>query len=90
MALIPPERTLPGANPKVSFAGTEADLDLDLDLAEDYIVPGDPERQADMPHHVFRAYDIRGNADTELTDELVKKSAWPLALSPAKEANRPS
>ena len=69
----PPERTLPGANPKVSFAGTEADLDLDLDLAEDYIVPGDPERQADMPHHVFRAYDIRGNADTELTDELVRK-----------------
>ena len=69
----PPERAVPEARPKISPAGTEADLDLDLDLTDDNIVPGGPERQAGMPHHVFRAYDIRGNADTELTDELVKK-----------------
>ena len=69
----PSERAVPDARPKISPADTEADLDLDLDLADNNIVPGDPERQAGMPHHVFRAYDIRGNADTELTDELVKK-----------------
>lgn len=71
IASSPPERALPDAGP----AGTAADLDLDLDLdlADDNIALGDPERQVGMPHHVFRAYDIRGKANTELTDELVKK-----------------
>ncbi|MCP4211644.1 MAG: phosphomannomutase/phosphoglucomutase [Halieaceae bacterium] len=71
IASSPPERTLPDASP----AGTAADLDLDLDLDlnDDNIALGDPERQAGVPHHVFRAYDIRGKANTELTDELVKK-----------------
>jgi len=45
---------------------------LDLDLAEDR----EPERVRPptiegMPEHIFRAYDIRGDAKTELTDELV-------------------
>ena len=69
----PPERALPEARSKVSSAGTEADLDLDLNLADDNIVSGDPERQAGIPRHVFRAYDIRGDAEAELTDELVRK-----------------
>jgi phosphomannomutase / phosphoglucomutase len=45
---------------------------LDLDMAEDET----PERASintpqAFPEHIFRAYDIRGNAQTELTDELV-------------------
>ncbi len=44
------------------------DLDLDLDLAEERAARiGD----SGLPGHIFRAYDIRGNANTELTDELV-------------------
>lgn len=43
-------------------------LDLDLDLAEERAARiGD----SGLPGHIFRAYDIRGNANTELTDELV-------------------
>jgi phosphomannomutase/phosphoglucomutase len=45
-------------------------LDLDLDESD-----APPEAQAgvpsSLPDHVFRAYDIRGEAETELTDELV-------------------
>jgi len=49
---------------------------LELDIAESPIADrsiagGD---QA-FPEHVFRAYDIRGNAQTELTDDLITKIA---------------
>ena len=46
---------------------------LDLDLSSDPAAPRatTPESSA-IPEHIFRAYDIRGNAQTELTDELVK------------------
>ncbi len=49
----------------------EDELELDLELsAED---AGSVTLQAGegFPEHIFRAYDIRGNAETELTDELV-------------------
>lgn len=49
---------------------------LDLDLADGSVA----EKPADgaepgFPAHVFRAYDIRGNAQTELTDELITNIA---------------
>ncbi|MBN7797258.1 phosphomannomutase/phosphoglucomutase [Parahaliea mediterranea] len=40
------------------------ELDLELDREEG----GEPEG---FPEHIFRAYDIRGHADTDLSDELV-------------------
>jgi phosphomannomutase/phosphoglucomutase len=50
---------------------------LDLDIAEDdaevqEVISTAPEG---LPEHIFRAYDIRGNAQTELTDELVTNIA---------------
>lgn len=51
-------------------------LDLDLDIASSDVtaeVATPPE--AGVPEHVFRAYDIRGNAETELTDELITNIA---------------
>jgi phosphomannomutase/phosphoglucomutase len=48
--------------------------DLDLNLARGDLAAG---RQAvrigGFPHHIFRAYDIRGNAKSELSDELVAR-----------------
>jgi phosphomannomutase/phosphoglucomutase len=44
----------------------EAVLELDVDTAEQAAAP-----QHGFPEHIFRAYDIRGLADTELTSELV-------------------
>ncbi len=53
--------------------GEEA-LDLDLDLAGNV---GEETRsktgEDGFPDHIFRAYDIRGNATLELTDELVSR-----------------
>lgn len=47
-------------------------LDLDLDIADSGVAEtAAPEAEAGVPEHVFRAYDIRGNAETELTDELI-------------------
>ena len=46
------------------------DLDLNLDLTE----PDSPESDEGhegLPRHIFRAYDIRGMAKTELSDEIV-------------------
>ena len=40
-------------------------LELELD--------GEGEPGPDFPEHIFRAYDIRGNAASELTDELVAR-----------------
>ena len=45
---------------------------LDLDLDVDSAAPDATSQVvSDLPDHVFRAYDIRGNAETELTDKLV-------------------
>jgi phosphomannomutase / phosphoglucomutase len=48
----------------------DEDEELDLDLAA---VGSDDtaEDESGFPEHIFRAYDIRGNAGTELSDELV-------------------
>ncbi|MEZ5570569.1 MAG: phosphomannomutase/phosphoglucomutase [Halioglobus sp.] len=49
---------------------------LDLDLAETEVVaPRPAQKSRGFPEHIFRAYDIRGDAQTELTDELVAKIA---------------
>jgi phosphomannomutase / phosphoglucomutase len=51
-------------------------LDLDLDISGgDVTAEAAPPPQDGVPEHVFRAYDIRGNAETELTDELVTSIA---------------
>lgn len=45
---------------------------LELDLADDEAVdPVRPQVPENFPEHIFRAYDIRGDAETELTDALV-------------------
>ena len=48
-----------------------------------------PARRISPAEHVFRAYDIRGDAESELTDELVAESAKPLAVLPGRWVNRP-
>jgi phosphomannomutase/phosphoglucomutase len=53
-----------------SILDDEEVLELDLssaELAED----ATPSSQEGFPNHIFRAYDIRGNAETELSDELI-------------------
>jgi phosphomannomutase/phosphoglucomutase len=47
-------------------------LELDLPAAE-AVEPRSPRRARGFPEHIFRAYDIRGDAQTELTDDLVAK-----------------
>jgi phosphomannomutase/phosphoglucomutase len=48
--------------------------DLDLNLTRGDQAPGRPAvRIGGFPHHIFRAYDIRGNAKSELTDEMVAR-----------------
>ena len=47
----------------------DAGAGLDLDLAKD----GGGTGESGFPAHIFRAYDIRGNAKSELTDELVSR-----------------
>jgi len=46
------------------------DLDLELDLT-DMDSPESEEDDHNLPRHIFRAYDIRGIAETELSDEIV-------------------
>jgi len=46
-------------------------LDLDLDLNTGAAATPGRGGEAPFPEHIFRAYDIRGDAETELTDELV-------------------
>ncbi len=48
----------------------EIELELDLALDEDDL---EEEDTSGLPRHVFRAYDIRGLADEELTDDLVRQ-----------------
>lgn len=51
--------------------GEEEELGLDLKDSGTH-EDGVPE-DSDLPEHIFRAYDIRGNAETELTEELVTR-----------------
>jgi phosphomannomutase / phosphoglucomutase len=49
-------------------------LDLDLELDQAPAAPAPKAavvRKEEFPDHIFRAYDIRGDAETELTDKLV-------------------
>lgn len=49
---------------------------LELDLDNDYATEAPvASGEYGFPDHVFRAYDIRGNAQTELTDDLITKIA---------------
>lgn len=48
------------------------DLDLDLDHA-DLDTPEGVDDDDELPRHIFRAYDIRGVAETELSDEIVAR-----------------
>jgi phosphomannomutase/phosphoglucomutase len=50
-------------------------LELDLPAAEVTAPRASKKNTRGIPEHIFRAYDIRGDADTELTDELVAKIA---------------
>jgi phosphomannomutase/phosphoglucomutase len=48
--------------------------ELELDLATDTEADkAHVQGEAGFPEHIFRAYDIRGHADSELTDELVTR-----------------
>lgn len=49
----------------------EIDEVIELDLPEER--PVKIEKDSGLPDHIFRAYDIRGIAKTELTDELVAR-----------------
>jgi len=51
----------------------EEALDLDLDTSPEE--PAAATSDTGLPEHIFRAYDIRGNAKTELDDELVTRIA---------------
>lgn len=57
----------------------DEDQSLELDLAEGDTTDTTAEvpvgQNQAFPEHVFRAYDIRGNAETELTDELIASIA---------------
>jgi phosphomannomutase/phosphoglucomutase len=45
-------------------------LELDLATADDHVA-SEPATIEGFPEHIFRAYDIRGDAQTELSDELI-------------------
>lgn len=71
----------PATAAQPAAGGTAADLDgefleLDLELDEEPARAAQapaPAVPADFPAHIFRAYDIRGNARTELTEELMSR-----------------
>lgn len=60
-------------------------------VAEGMVVEGDSENESEddsedfhlslMPAHIFRAYDIRGDAETELTDEAVQRIAYAIGAT---------
>ncbi len=54
-----------------SILDDDEELELDLDLDAEEEGTSTKPAEAGFPEHIFRAYDIRGNATTELTDELV-------------------
>lgn len=47
------------------------ELELELDMSVVESTPEEDDDGSGIPRHIFRAYDIRGIADDELTDELV-------------------
>ena len=49
----------------------DLDLDLNLDLGIQQKADSSPAPSGGIPEHIFRAYDIRGDAQEELTDRLV-------------------
>ncbi|AQA17402.1 phosphomannomutase [Halioglobus japonicus] len=51
----------------------EAELDLDADSLELDLSLDTPDIPDSFPAHIFRAYDIRGDARSELTEELVSQ-----------------
>jgi phosphomannomutase/phosphoglucomutase len=51
----------------------DEDETLELDLAEEPTASEAPEEEPGFPGHIFRAYDIRGHADQELTDDMVTR-----------------
>jgi len=55
------------------------ELDLDLSSAQEPQAP--PEGQPGFPHHIFRAYDIRGLAEEELNDEMVTRIGGAIATN---------
>tara|TARA_R110002073_G_scaffold290289_3_gene455229 strand:- start:2474 stop:5101 length:2628 start_codon:yes stop_codon:yes gene_type:complete len=59
-----------------SMLDEDNDDSLDLDLAPGVAAQHAPTGEEDeFPEHIFRAYDIRGNAQTELTDDLITRIA---------------
>ena len=67
-----PDPTNPLLQSKNIPAQDDAVLDLDLNLnADGSGAESSAGGEAPFPEHIFRAYDIRGDAQTELTDELV-------------------
>ena len=65
------------------------DESLDLDLAPGFnLEQASPPGGSGFPQHIFRAYDIRGNAKTDLTDELITRLARRSAQLPGKWRSR--
>jgi phosphomannomutase/phosphoglucomutase len=74
LSLQPHAQSQDMANPMFQ-SGSILDQDeepLDLDLSEEKQKPA-PEPEQLLPEHIFRAYDIRGSAQTDLTDEVIGK-----------------
>lgn len=76
----PVVETILSSNPDLTNpmfqSGSMLDQDeetLPLDLSDDKASRAATNTDSSFPEHIFRAYDIRGNAETELTDELVSK-----------------
>jgi len=56
-----------------SILDEDEGLDLELAAGSSGKRSAEKSRTQGFPHHIFRAYDIRGDARTELTDELVTR-----------------
>jgi phosphomannomutase / phosphoglucomutase len=70
---LPAAADAPAPTPAETPSARDLDeplLELDLDLAED--AAQNPAGESAFPDHIFRAYDIRGNAERELNDALVR------------------
>ena len=78
----PPPDTAELTNPLFQSASIldeeEEILDLDLDLAELGSLESDDDHD-ELPRQIFRAYDIRGIADTELSDDTVARIGGAIA-----------
>ncbi|MFV0276033.1 MAG: hypothetical protein ACK5HY_02465, partial [Parahaliea sp.] len=65
---------LPGESEHIGLELTEGDDMLELDINQ-----LSAEGEEGLPREIFRAYDIRGNAESQLTDQLVRRIALALA-----------